>query len=216
MSIPALIAGVIFIITYNSISSSGVIVAGGIVFIVAGLLNTLYFENNRRRAESPRNVMATLWSRITSAASVILGLSMLFFTDTFASLVPFMFGIIVAMAGATQIYIVARAGGDDRLSPWWLVVAATLIGACVYLFMQKPLEGHDPTIMLTTGISLAVFGFTVLVEGLILMRKDKPDIAAAEVAEAKPLDVEAVEADKTAIRPLDPTDDTPADRKSVV
>lgn len=164
LALPALVAGIILIITFRQISSSGVIVTGGILFIVAGVLNMMLFTGKREHGK--RNAIALVFSRVTSTAAVILGLSMLVFTETFTAMVPFIFGILIAMSALTQLYIALVGHRLGVLNIWWALAAAVLAGASAYLFMQQPTESGDPAIMLVTGASLAFFGLTAVAEGI--------------------------------------------------
>lgn len=204
-----LAAGIILIITRASVRSEGVVTAGGILFIVAGLLDLLVFESDRRK--DGKRPLAAAFNWITSAGAVILGLCMLIFKSTFVELIPFMFGILIAFAALYQVYLLAY-GSRPVMLPGWLYIAPLLLaGAAVYLFMLKPMI-DDHIIMLTSGIALALFGAVALIEGAMLGHYHRhPQAAAAKDADNSLNAAAAQPAPAPAPEPLDQhTGDTPA------
>lgn len=160
-----LAAGIILIITRASIRSEGVVTTGGILFIVAGLLDLLIFESDRRK--DGKRPLAAAFNWITSAGAVILGLCMLIFRPTFVELIPFMFGILVAFTALYQVYLLAYGARPVMLPGWLYIVPLLLAGGAVYLFTLKPMT-DDHIIMLTSGIALTLFGAASLIEGAML------------------------------------------------
>ncbi|MCM1032843.1 MAG: hypothetical protein NC405_03710 [Odoribacter sp.] len=169
LSIPAIIAGVILILTFRTMSSGGVVVAGGVLFILAGLVNLLLLRKQSGSMASGSRSFGRFFGLISTAASVLLGLSMLIFIDTFSSLVPYVFGTVVALGALIQILTVVTGMRRGILSAWWLICVVALAGASVYLFIQTPEAGSDPPVMITTGISLVFFGVVMCVEKIIMM-----------------------------------------------
>lgn len=193
MSIPALIAGIAMIITYRSISSIGVIITCGVLFIAAGAGSLLLMH-----VGGTRKAFTVVLTRFTGAASILLGLSMLLFRETFTAIVPFMFGILVALQALYMFYILS-VSRERKVLPGWLYVLATALGgAAAYLFIQTPgQESDDTTIMLVTGISLTVFGLAVLLCAILAARSAgdagnaTPAVPDKEVPESpRPLDGE--------------------------
>lgn len=193
MSIPALIAGIAMIITYRSISSIGVIITCGVLFIAAGAGSLLLMHGG-----GTRKAFTVVLTRFTGAASILLGLSMLLFRETFTAIVPFMFGILVALQALYMFYILS-VSRERKVLPGWLYVLATALGgAAAYLFIQTPgQESDDTTIMLVTGISLTVFGLAVLLCAILAARSAgdagnaTPAVPDKEVPESpRPLDGE--------------------------
>lgn len=168
LSIPAIIAGVILILTFRTVSSGGVVVAGGVLFILAGFVNLLLLRKQSGSMASGSRSFGRFFGLISTAASVLLGLSMLIFIDTFSSLVPFVFGTVVALGALIQILTVITGMRRGILSAWWLICVVALAGASVYLFIQTPVAGSDPSVMITTGISLVFFGVVMCVENVIM------------------------------------------------
>ncbi len=160
-------AGIVLIITHNSIRSTGVVVTGGILFVIAGLINVLLFEGERKRGRWDRGALSSTFSWLTSVAAVILGICMLVFQGTFITLVPMMFGILVAFSALYQFYILAIGSRPTLLPGWFYIVPVALIGGAAFIFMQDSYS-NDPKIMLATGISLTAFGVAGLAESAML------------------------------------------------
>lgn len=186
LGLPALLVGVILIITYRNISSSGVIITGGILFILVGLLNLIFFRSHGTR-ESSHSVIATVASRVSSAGAIILGLALLLFNETFASLVPFIFAILIALLAIDQFYILAISETRKVLSPWFLIAPLALLGTALYIFLGDAQSRPDETVMLCTGIAAAFFGLISVVEALIVSARTP----AAPVSEAETGDTPA-------------------------
>lgn len=192
----SLAAGVILLLTYQSISSEGVVIAGGALFIAAGLLSFLYTAAASRRSDGAEErqpaLAGRIAARVSAAGAVVLGLSMLLFTEVFATLVPFLFGLFAAVCAAAEVYIVMQAWRRGELSAWWVTGAAALAAVAVYLFTRRPADGHDPDIMMATGIALTLFGALAAVQWLAAIparRRLRADAAVAPaVAELRALD----------------------------
>lgn len=171
MGLLALAAGVILIFTYRGIRSTGVVITGGVLFILSGIFNVLAAGYERRRAERAggrgRGMLSATFNWLACAGAVILGVCMLIFQGTFVALIPFIFGILIAFTAFYQLYLLAYGTRPAMLPGWLYIVPVALAGAAVYLFLQKP-ELDDSIIMLTTGISLGVFGLATFAEGAML------------------------------------------------
>ncbi len=199
MGLIVLIAGIILIITYQSIKSVGVVITGGILFIVAGVFNIAVYLG--RRSEGRRaGVLSDVITWVNCAAGVILGLCMLIFQSTFIGLVPFLFGVLIAFGALYQFFLLGYGCRPARI-PWWLFLVPTaLAGAAIYLFVQRPDES-DPVIMLTTGISLGVLGLAMVVESFIVGHYNREVLKEKKAAA---LSTETKSDTETTPTPLDP------------
>lgn len=203
-----LIAGAVLILTYQTTRTDGVVIVGGVMFIVCGLLNILaYFIDRPGKKEIDEDIAAGRTPRsrsgltsalawISSSAAVILGLCLLIFTSTFTSLVPFVFALLITFCALYQFYLLAIGCRPLRLPAWLFVMPVLMLAAAIYVFVQKP--GNDDgehIIMLITGISFALFGLTLLIESILIgsaNRKALQQAKAEAAAEAaKPADTTA-------------------------
>lgn len=176
-----LAAGIALTLAYESIRSTGVVTTGGILFIMAGVLNVLVFEGERRRDNQRHGLLSSTFNRITSAAAVILGACMLIFNGTFVPLVPVMFGILVGITALYQFYLLAIGTRPVMMPGWLYAVPIALSCGAVYIFMQSP-DIDDSRIILATGISMAVFGLGELGEGIILGNEQRKALKEAKNA----------------------------------
>lgn len=177
--------GLILTITFKDIRSTGIVICGGILFIVAGLLNLLTLLGNtetdaatgtRTRSISMSRIVFT-W--ITSSAAIVLGICMLFFQTTFIALIPILFGILVLVSGLFNVYILSWAIRPVSLPGWFYLGGAILAGCGVYLFTLKP-ETDDRIIMLASGIALMFFAALTLAEGLMVGARRREMIKGSE------------------------------------
>ena len=197
MSLLSAIAGVILILTYSTVSSTGLVVLGGVLFIVAGLLNLVLSAAVRRgRGVADRKLMPVLLGYLTSGAAVLLGLSMLVFKTTFSAVVPYLFCMLMVVAALMQLYILLSRQGRILFSSWFLLVPVALAALGIYI-AYLPAGESDSAIMLMSGIGLAVDGLALAAEGIVAARG--PAVAATPAVE----DVSASEVSPDAVRPLD-------------
>lgn len=186
-----LLAGVVLIITYQTIKSVGVVITGGILFMLAGLINMTGAMSRRRKDRV--GAVSYVFTMITSVAAMILGLCLLLFQSTFTPLVPFIFGVLIACGALYQFFFLGY-GCRPATCPWWLyIVPIAMVGAAVYLFIQRP-EDSDPVIMLVTGISLVVMGVAMVLESIFVGRYNHKTIEAQKA----PKPVESAPAESTA------------------
>lgn len=200
-----LAAGIVLLFTYRSIRSTGVVITGGVLFILAGIFNIVAFDGARRKKDSGHGAMSALFNWLTSVGAVILGICMLIFQSTFVTIVPVMFGILVAFTAFYQLYVLAVGVRPVVLSAWFYLAPLALAGCAVYLFMQKPVETDD-RIMLGTAIALTFFGAVGIIEGILVGNARRASIRSAKESSAPAADTKAAASPK----PLDEAAATPA------
>lgn len=150
----------VLILCYKSISLMGVAITCGILFVAVGLINMIFF-GYRAGGESSK-----VLNLVTNAAAIILGLSLLVFSEEFRPMVAFMFGLLVAVCSLWQFFVLAIGARPYQLPAWLYLFPVLLAGGSVYIFMNP---NHDDNILiLATGIAMAVLGAGCLIEGSIL------------------------------------------------
>lgn len=180
IGIIALAIGVLMIVYNTSIEPSKLVMWCGILFILAGVLNLTVFLTGRDPSGKPKHNPASMmvgW--LSSAAAVVLGLSMVLFRATFIELVGYMFAFLLLFAALFQIFLLAFGARPVRLSGVWYVVPTIIVGIAVYFFLQRPVI-EDRYMMMWTGIAIALFGAASVVEGI--------QIGAANRAARKPVE----------------------------
>lgn len=169
------LAGIILIITCSTLASVKIVIACGILFIVAGLANMLLFLRARdKNGRAKYGAIGTAVGWVASAAAIVLGVCMLLFQQTFIPLVSFMFAILLAFAAVFQFCLLLFGTKPVKLAPWLYIIPVILFGAAVFIYLQRPGQGQsDHAIMLVTGVALAVFGVASVVEGCMIAYKHR-------------------------------------------
>ena len=167
----AIAVGVLLIIFRNDIHSTGVVISGGVLFIVAGLFNVLIFEHKGKKGKG-NGAVSTTFSWLTCAASVILGLCMLIFQNTFVGLVPVMFGILILFAAVYQYFILAIGSRPATLPCWLYILPTAMVGGAIYVFL-RPVYLGDMPVVLTSGICFVVYGLASIIEASIIGHYNK-------------------------------------------
>ena len=205
----AMAAGVALIVTHRTVSSGGVVIAGGVMFVLAGFINVIAFLSSRdENGKSHLGSFGLAFGWLTSGAAVVLGLSMLIFQSTFVGLVPFIFGVLVVFGALFQFFVLSVGIRPVTLPAWLYVFPLVLVGLSVYVFMQQS-QTDDRMIMLATGIAFTVFGAAMFIEGAMVgaaNRRLRREAVAAETS--VPADAKAV-TDAAAVSGA--TDDSAAD-----
>ena len=158
----ALIAGLAIAIFYRSITTEGVVITGGVLFMAVGVSNLIIYGSPSRQASS----VARVFSQISNAAAIVLGICMLVFQSTFVPLVAFIFGLLVAVLALWQFFLLAIGTRPYQLHGWLYAFPLLLTGAAIYVFVKGSSAGQE--IMLVTGIAVAVMGVGCFCQGTAL------------------------------------------------
>ncbi|MCD8388079.1 MAG: DUF308 domain-containing protein [Bacteroidales bacterium] len=176
--------GAVLIICHKQITSTGIVITGGILFMAVGLVNLIIYGQSTKGDHG----MGRAFAQIANAAAIVLGICMLVFESTFSPLVPFIFGLLVAVCALWEFFLLAVGTRPHSLPGWMFVFPLLLAGGSVFIFLQKDAEEH--LIMLVTGIALAVLGVGCIIEGSALGMVRR----AARKAEAAPAQTPAHDA----------------------
>ncbi len=187
LGILAAVIAAALIIARNHITPEGVVLTGGILFIIAGISNTIAISRNRA------SQMGRMFGYMANAASIVLGICMIVFQESFVPLVSFIFGLLVAMFAVWQFYVLAAGCRPYRLAAWLYVFPIALTAIAAYILLTKASLQEMP-IMLSTGIAVAVVALGCIVEGgmlgaarhLAVKEGKRRQEAEADVAETRP------------------------------
>ncbi len=169
-----LAVGLLLTIFRHSLANGGIVRLAGIIFVGAGALNlTVFLASRDKDGRSRMGALGTAFGWISSAAAVVLGLSMLIFKDAFVALIGFMFGVLLLFAALFQIFLLLFGSRPTRISNWFFIVPAVIIGAAIYIFLRKPDTAGETTDLLVTGISLMVFGTATVIEGSMVGQSNR-------------------------------------------
>lgn len=181
--------GIILLICNDRITGKGIVVLAGILFLLTGIIN-LIIDVTQKDEEGKRvnHGISLVFGWLVSIAAMILGLSMLIFTSTFSSLIPFIFGVLIFFGALMLAFTFLVSMRKIVKVPGWLwlfPIAMVICGGIT--FSQKP-DVNDPLIMILTGVSMLLFGLTGVIVGIISSSAKRN---AAQVEQATTTDVEA-------------------------
>lgn len=209
-----LVAGVAMIITCDTLASVHIVVGGGILFILAGIANMLFFLSARDRHGHVRTgAVGSAVGWVASAAAIVLGLAMLLFQQTFVPLVSFIFAVMVLFTAIYQTCLLIFGTRPVRLSPWFFIVPMLLLIAACFIFLQRgDASVTDQRILLVSGCSFAVFGIVSIIEGIIIANGNRRIHKAAQAGtETTSAPGHITEKDSTEIEQLTETQPTSTD-----
>lgn len=189
-----LAVGVILIICNKMITGQGVVVLAGILFMLTGIVNiVLYVTRRNAEGKHVNSVLSMIFGWLVSIAAIILGICMLCYEETFRSLIPFIFGLLIFFGAVTiAVSFIVGLRKAMKIPDWiWLSPVVMVILGVITLLQDSTL--NEPLVMILTGSSLIVFGLTaVIVCGLVAdaRRKAKKAVTAPSQA-VETQDVEA-------------------------
>ena len=190
--------GVVMIIVNRSLTSQGVVIAGGIVFLVASVLNIWSLMRSPKEG-ARRSWGASAIGWITGVAGVILGVSMLIFESAFVALVTFLFGALLVIGALFHFYVLAISYRPVALPPWLYAVPLLLLGAGVYALYNFGVQ-NDSLTNIITGSGLVVFAIGVFLESYFIGVHNKAVNKPSRVQHNEP---QVEDVSHTEIRTLD-------------
>lgn len=192
-----LAAGIILIISKNAITGTGIVTTAGILFLLSGIINAvLYLSSKNSDGTHKRSTASRFFGTIVSIASLLLGVSMLIFTATFAKLVPILFGLLLAFGAIIQFYIIALGARPVKMPAWTYAFPGVILVESMIVFFAGLAE---PNLMLVTGTGLVVFGIAGFVESVLLgaghrqlRHQARQDVTSNAVVDLKASDVKEI------------------------
>lgn len=170
-----------------------VVIAGGILFVAVGVCNLIIFGQSSRETRG----VARLFNQISNTAAIVLGICMLVFQHTFTPLVPFIFGLLVAVCSLWQFFLLAIGARPYQMPAWHYIFPVVIAGIAVYIFTQE--TSDESAIVLATGIALALLGTACVIEGSALGMQRRKAAKAAIEAQAAATAPEAPKADEAPV-----------------
>lgn len=187
-----LAAGIVLIICNRTITQSGIVITAGILFLLSGIVNTvLYLSGNDKNGEPKHKGASKFFGIVVSMASLMLGLSMFIFNDTFQSMIPMLFGLILLFGTIVQVYIIFTITRAVGIPGWTYIFPGIIMVLSLIVFMAKLTE---PQLMIISGSGLVVFGIGGFVESMLLGSGNRRLRHEAQASTAvNPVDVKAKE-----------------------
>lgn len=166
--------GVVLIIINKSLDASGVVMCGGVLFLVAAVLNIFFFlsEDSRKNSRRRGGPLTKIFGWISSVAGIILGLCMLLFESVFTPLIPFIFGGLLVLAAVFHFYVLAISYRPIVFPGWLYIIPALLTAAGVWVFfIDGSVSGS--LMMILTGSGLCLFSTGVFIESVFIHMYNK-------------------------------------------
>lgn len=195
VSLLIFVAGIVLMIIHSFDVFTSLIIAMGIVFIVPGIINIASLSTTRQENRNKAKVtigsrFQTICGLISGVGSVIMGISMIGWSELFLKFLPMIFGTILILGGCFHACAMGMAFRPIRL-PLWLYILPILLVALglSIIFVDKAilLPCH---IVLMTGIGLVIFAINAFIE-LWFTRKFNTPVKSTNDPDV--IDVEAVE-----------------------
>lgn len=196
LGLVVLAVGIVLLLCYNAISSYSITLWGGIMLIVAGLASMVIAICNKDKNGVRKARGTVFWlTEVVSAAALALGLCVVFSTNSFLPVIPFVFGSLVAF-GAIVLFYGLIAGTRPVTLPGFLYIFPTLVAVgAVLIFMQRGGD-DDARIMIFTGVSFVLYAVCSLLGSFFLARGHRElRKAAQESGTPEARDAEANNAD---------------------
>lgn len=182
-----LLTGILMILFRTFLAAGGIVLAVGLLFVAAGLLNmSVYLGAKDRRGHQRVSLAAQAFGWIVSVGALLLGLSMLLFSKAFVALVGFMFGVLILLSAIFQIITLLWLTRPTRLSNFFFLVPVVLIGIAIFIFMREPDTNGETTDMLLSGTAFVLFGAATIAEGLIVGNNNRNILKAQQSKDEAP------------------------------
>lgn len=159
LGIIAAAVGAVFIIACKSLNMEVLAIACGAIFVASGLINLIVFGS----AKSDRGTM----SFISSAASIVLGITMLAYVANFVTMMPFMLSMLAAACALWQFVTLGLATRPYQLPAWLYSFPLLMTAGAIYIFIIKDSDDQS-LILVSTGIILVLLGAGCIIEGSAL------------------------------------------------
>lgn len=168
-----LIAGVLLLIFSSNISSTDVVITGGILFIVAGVLDIFASLNEKKKAEPGKGTsFLVIFNWIVSVSAIILGLCMIFMKENFTQFVPYVFAVLCLFGSLMLFYILAIGLRPVMLSGWLYLLPIAILVMSIFTAMSNS-ANDDSRIMILTGVSAILFAICAFAIGFGLVKYHK-------------------------------------------
>lgn len=170
-SLLILVAGVVLTIIYDRDVFTGLIIALGIIFIVPGVINVVFLSGRSHTMtksdgdiDKPRrrSRLDVLTGLISGAGSVILGITMIGWSELFVRFLPMIFAILLIIGGCFHLVAMAMAFRPVRLPMWLYVMPLALLAMGFTIIYLTALQPHH--IVLIMGAGLILFALNSLIE----------------------------------------------------
>lgn len=160
-----MIAGIALTIVHTMDVFTYVIIALGVVFILPALINMVMISTtNPNKPEKKTIKMQRFFGLISSAGSVIFGVTMIGWSNLFVQFLPMIFGIILILGGSFHLFTMALAFRPTRLPIWLYIMPLALLALGFSIIYIDKAILTPQYIVLMWGIGLIIFALNAWIE----------------------------------------------------
>lgn len=164
ISVLVLLLGAVFCWLCESPTlSDKILFLGGLAFLIPAIISLLstFFTKKGQQINAVQRVIQL----VCGVAGLILGICVIFMPYFFRSLLGFMFGALLIVGGAWQIFLLTRKGRRSDYAAWTVIAPVIcLIGGVLMISMPWFRdELNERYLVLCTGIGFLLFGITGLI-----------------------------------------------------
>lgn len=160
-----MIAGIALTIVHTMDVFTYLIIALGVVFILPALINMVMISStNPNKPEGKAIKIQRIFGLISSVGSIILGITMIGWSNLFVQFLPMIFGIILILGGSFHLFTMALAFRPTRLPIWLYIMPMTLLAlgfSIIYIDKATLTPQH---IVLMSGIGFIIFALNAWIE----------------------------------------------------
>lgn len=160
-----MIAGIALTIVHTMDVFTYLIIALGVVFILPALINMVMISStNPNKPEGKAIKTQRIFGLISSVGSIILGITMIGWSNLFVQFLPMIFGIILILGGSFHLFTMGLAFRPTRLPIWLYIMPLTLlaIGFSIIYIDKNTLTPQY--IVLMSGIGFIIFALNAWIE----------------------------------------------------
>lgn len=166
--------GIVLIICNSLITSAGIVTVAGLLFLVIGVINLiLYVTQKDEEGKKRTRGMALVLGWSVSISSIILGLCMLIFNDTFKEMIPLIFALLVFFGAAMStlgLWFIVRKVTKLPAAVW--VLPGIMLVMAIIVAVQDA-DSDDHIIMILTGVSLILFAIQSFVLSTVTAKANR-------------------------------------------
>lgn len=170
-SLCALIMGILLVV-WPEAAVIYLVITVGVLFLLPGLYGIVAYFTSRSRSGLSFPVIAL--------GSVLFGIWLIVMPEFFVSILMYVLGALLVIAGISQLMGFVSAGKEWGRIPWVLYVVPVLVLLAGILILVNPFQAATVPFMVL-GVSSIVYGLTDLLRVLRYRHKSNKGITDVEV-----------------------------------
>lgn len=128
----------------------------GSAFLIAGVINIFIMINHSSKHKG--NAFSRISGWVSGIGGGLIGLAMIFNPPFFATVLVYLFALILILGGIFQICVMIWGYKEAQLSGWLYIVPIMLIVGGIIMMCSDSLLVNVPLMIIITGIGMILFG----------------------------------------------------------